>query len=373
MEQEKIKTICFFSGDITRCGGTERVSTIIANGLARTERYQVIFLSIVEQNSSPVFSILPEIKRYVLRDNGKWIRPGPGYLPLVPALRRFFRKFDIDVIVDIDIVLDALSLPASVGRPVKVISWEHFHYYYEQQSMYRRIILRFSVLFSDYIITLTEQDKKNYIKNMRRYRRIKAIYNPIENIPEYIESVDGKNVIVREHILITVGSFDRRKGTDMIAQMIPKVLCGHKMWKWYLLGDGGYRSILEETVHKFHLEEQVVLTGNVSNVEDYLKRASIYVMASRLEGLPMCLLEAKAYRIPCISFDIQTGPSEIIQNDVNGFLIPPFDLDMMIQKTILLMENEEMRELFSQKTGIGIEKFQLHSILREWEHMLEII
>lgn len=371
MKQKKKKTVCFFSGDITRCGGTERVSTIIANELAKRGEYQVMFLSIVEQNDFPAFYILPEINRYVLRDNGKWIQPGLGYLPLVPVLRRFFIRYSIDIIVDIDIVLDALSIPASVNHKVKIISWEHFHYYYEQKNVYRRMILRFSALFSDYIITLTEQDKENFRKKLHRYNRITAVYNPIDT--EMAGNIDGSWSIAKEKMLITVGSFNKRKGTDMIAQVIPDILCKYKEWKWYFLGDGEYREVLEEVVCKYHLEEQLILTGNVPNVEDYLKRASIYIMSSRIEGLPMCLLEAKAFRIPCISFDIQTGPSEIIINGVNGFLIPPFDLSMMMQKIILLIENEDLRSNFSKKMKIGLEKFQLESIILKWEQLLEFI
>ena len=372
MKQKKKKTVCFFSGDITRCGGTERVSTIIANGLARQGKYYVIFLSIVEKNASPVFHILPEINRYVLRDTGKWIQPGLGYLPLVPVLRRFLRRYKIDIIIDIDIVLDALSLPASVGQNVKIISWEHFHYYYEQKKFYRRMILRFSALFSDYIITLTEQYKENFRKKLHRYSRIAAVYNPIE-YTEPIKDIECSLSIAKEKMLITVGSFNKRKGTDMIAQVIPAVLCKYKEWKWYFLGDGEYREILEKVIRRYHLEKQLLLMGNVPNVEEYLKRASIYVMASRLEGLPMCLLEAKAFGIPCVSFDIQTGPSEIIENDVNGFLVPPFDLNMMAQKIILLIENEDLRSNFAKETKTGLEKFQLKSILEEWEQLLELI
>lgn len=72
----------------------------------------------------------------------------------------------------------------------------------------------------------------------------------------------------------------------MLARIAPKLLKKHKDWKWYVLGDGELRGLLEETVAKYGLEKQLILTGSVTNVEAYLEKSSIYVMTSRIEGLP---------------------------------------------------------------------------------------
>lgn len=366
-----MKTVCFFSGDITRCGGTERVSVFLADRLSQTGNHRIIFLSLVEQNAAPFFPIPPKIERYVLKKDGKWRSPGPKYLPMVPALRHFLRKQRIDIIIDIDIVLDVLSIPASRGLPVKVISWEHFNYHYEQEFLYRRMIAALSVRFSDYMVTLTGQDKVNYEKKGRRKEKIDFIYNPIELPPKKQEAHQGSRCSAQEPILITVGSLNRRKGTDLAAKIIPEILGRYRDWKWYFLGDGEDKDILEEVLRRHHLEGRLILTGNVTDVGKYLKRASLYVMTSRTEGLPMCLLEAKANSLPCVCFDIQTGPSEIVKDGVNGFLVPPFHTELMIEKVSLLMENEDLRKRFSKDTAIGIQKFSPDAVLSKWERVLD--
>lgn len=171
--------ICFFSGDITRNGGTERVAAMIANGLSN-RGFSVCFLSLVEQKKNPFFDISEAVPRYVLKEDGNWVSPGPGYLPMVPKLRKFLKQREIKVLIDIDIVLDVLSLPAVAGRETKVISWEHFNVPYEREFLYRRAILHLTARFSDYIVTLTRQDKENYEKLLHRKGRITFIYNPIE-------------------------------------------------------------------------------------------------------------------------------------------------------------------------------------------------
>ena len=152
------KTICFFGGDVTRCGGTERASTMIANLLHRQGLHRVIFLSLVEHDPESFFAIDEGITHYRLGD--VWIGPGPGYLKVLPKLRNFFKSQDVDVVIDVDIVLDCLSIPASRGLKTRVISWEHLNYQFEESVLYRKLILKYLVRHSDYVITLTDRDKE---------------------------------------------------------------------------------------------------------------------------------------------------------------------------------------------------------------------
>lgn len=407
--------ICFFSGDITRNGGTERVAAMIANGLSN-RGFSVCFLSLVEQKKNPFFDISEAVPRYVLKEDGNWVSPGPGYLPMVPKLRKFLKQQEIKVLIDIDIVLDVLSLPAVAGREIKVISWEHFNVPYEREFLYRRAILHLTARFSDYIVTLTRQDKENYEKLLHRKGRITFIYNPIEPKkfskikkekafqgkerrrieaaeqikieqkekkrkvadPKWAEKeqkeADQERAEQKEKALITVGRLIERKGIDMLARIAPRILKKHKDWKWYVLGDGELRGLLEETVAKYGLEKQLILTGNVTNVEAYLEKSSIYVMTSRIEGLPMCLLEAAGCDLPCVSFDIPTGPAEIIEQGKNGFLISAFDVEKM-EKTLdrLMKEDAALKELTEAAAGYRktLEaKFGKEAILDQWEELL---
>lgn len=368
---ERKKKICFFSGDITRGGGTERVAVLIAGHLAARGKYEVVFLSIVEQRKEMFFKPVREIPRHVLSRSGKWLVPGYAYLPMIPRLRRFIRQNEIDLIVDVDTILDLLTIPAIAGQKVKLIAWEHFNYNYEWPSpVYRRFRRRafcFTARYADHIVTLTERDAENYRKNLGRKGQIEVIYNPMEFAAE------EEKVNCREKILITVGRLTWVKGTDMLADLIPEILCSNQTWKWYVLGDGEDRGLLEKVRKKCQLQDRLILTGNVSNVEDYLKKASVYVMTSRAEGLPMCLLEAAACGMACVSFDIRTGPAEIIEDGENGFLVPAFDLRQMKEKIELLIHDTSLRERFQKNTEKTRTKFELEQILDQWEHLLKTV
>lgn len=359
-----MQKICFFSGDITRSGGTERVSVMIANALAEKKKYKIIFLSLVEQSKHPFYEIHPEIQRYAL--GNKWIQPGPGYLKIVPKLRNFLKTRKIDIIIDIDIVLDILSIPAAKRLKTKIISWEHFNCDYEMSVLYRRMILKYSVKHTDYIVTLTNGDKECYKHYLNRQKQITTIYNPMKEHTAEPASEKEKAIVTAVRLV-----YD--KGIDYLGDVAEEVLKNHPDWKWYLLGDGELRESICRIVKEKGLEGRLIVMGKVPDVENYLKRACLFVLTSRVEGLPMCLLEAKEYGLPCVSFDIKTGPSDIIEDGVNGFLIPPFQCSDMIEKIHLLIEDEKLRNEFAAHASDGIGKFQMSAVLGQWEELLQTV
>jgi glycosyltransferase, group 1 family len=94
-------------------------------------------------------------------------------------------------------------------------------------------------------------------------------------------------------------------------------------------------------------------------------------MTSRNEGLPLVLLEAKQYGLPIVSFNCPTGPSEIVLDGENGYLIDNFDIEEMSNKICKLIESEELREDFSRNSMNDIEKFDKEKILKQWIRLIE--
>lgn len=356
------KKICFFSGDITRSGGTEHVSVQLANSLLADGAYDICFVSLTEQQEKPFYPLSPEIKRYHFGE--KWINPGPKYIPLIGRMRKFLKEQEIDIVIDIDIVLDVLSIPAARGLKTKVVAWEHFNCEYEQSVLYRRWISRLTARSADFIVTLTEEDRKNYSTVLGRKSRIRAIYN-------MSAKMQRKEAVPRENRIVTVGRLTYQKGTEYLAQVAVSVLKKHREWKWLILGDGEERPILEQAIEENGLENQLILKGTVENVESYLERARLFVLTSRYEGFGMCLVEALKMQVPCVSFDIKVGPSEIISNGQNGVLIPPFDCERMIEAIDDFIENPDRLEEMSANTGIGLERFENRNITEQWKSVLK--
>ena len=106
---------------------------------------------------------------------------------------------------------------------------------------------------------------------------------------------------------------------------------------------------------------------------DIYKNYSIYVMTSYREGLPLVLLEAKANSLPIVSFDCLTGPSEIVRDGVDGYLIECYNEGKMVDKLSKLIENPCLRKEFSDKSRENLDKFGKNKIIKQWETLIDVL
>ena len=172
-----------------------------------------------------------------------------------------------------------------------------------------------------------------------------------------------------------MGRFHSQKGYDYLAKVAIKVLSRHTDWQWDIYGSGD--KLIEQEL-KRKLEEgsvfsQVNFKGNVKGTENIYPNHSIYVMTSRYEGLPLVLLEAQQYNLPIVSFRCPTGPSEIVEDGINGYLIDCYDVDQMSEKLLELMENDDLRQSFSEHAKDNMDKFDKNKILNQWIELIETI
>src|SRR5690606_33587813 len=130
-------------------------------------------------------------------------------------------------------------------------------------------------------------------------------------------------------------------------------------YTWHIYGKGSLETVIKENIDKLGLSGRVILEGNVTDLYEKYSSYSLMVMTSSYEGFPMSLLEGMVNKLPLVSFDIQTGPNEIIHNNQNGFLIEPFNIDDAANKINLLIENSTKRIAFSNANVHYVEEFRI--------------
>ncbi|WP_241677086.1 glycosyltransferase family 4 protein [Bifidobacterium jacchi] len=354
--------VAFFSGDITRSGGTENVSVMLANALAEDGAYAISFVSLFEANPTPFFPIDSSISRFAL-----YPKPTHGiqhYFDTVRRLRRIVRQQHVDILIDIDGILDMYALPLKRSTGVKVISWEHFNYHQNPGVPYRKLTRRWAARKADAIVTLTEADRNLYNDNVHPKCPVIAIANPMQPVtPQPVYQTDS-------HIIISSGRLTYQKGFDMLVEVAAQVLPRHPDWQWLILGEGEDRPALERKIAQAGIAGQLILKGRVENMADYYRNAAMFVLTSRFEGLPMVLLEAKANGLPIVSFDCETGPADIVRDGVNGDLVPEGDIDTMAERVNRLIDVPNQRELYARHALDGAEKFSMTRIIIQWHDLL---
>lgn len=213
------------------------------------------------------------------------------------------------------------------------------------------------------IIAQTQKALKIYQK-MYQHANMKVIGNPIRPIP-------AENVTRENHILM-VGRYIKSKQQDVLIEIFSKLNAPN--WKLVLVGYDHLKqtnqSRWEALAEELQVADRVIFAGKQSDVERYYRSSKIFAFSSASEGFPNVVGEAMSAELPVVSFDCIAGPSDLIQEGENGYLIPLGDQELFAQKLQLLIDDESLREQLGRNAKTTIQKFELNYICSEFESFL---
>jgi len=126
--------------------------------------------------------------------------------------------------------------------------------------------------------------------------------------------------------------------------------------KFVLIGDGVTRERIEKMVSDLGITNNVIFTGARRDVPDIISIIDVGVLSSHWEGLPLALLEYMAASKPVVSTDV-SGLSEVIDNGVNGFLVPAGSFQALADKINLILENKSLAQELG-KNGFSTVKYK---------------
>lgn len=355
-----MKKICFLIGNLNSSGGTERVTTLIANALAQ-KNFQVSILSLTN-GKQPFFELVPSIKTYSLYTEN--ISFKKNFLGAVWLIRRFVTQNQIDTLVVVDSISCVFTVPALFGLKVKHICWEHFNFKVNLGVKYRDIGRKWAAKYCDYVVTLTKRDKELWEQGIKN---IKAKIIPIANpspfeVQENIPSLDYKTILC-------VGRLTYQKGFDLLITAWARVAQQVPDWKIVIVGSGEDEQMLKQMAIDYKVDQSIDFVGQQKNMDQFYRKASFFCMSSRFEGLPMVLLEAQSYGLPIVAFDCDTGPAEIIQDNINGKLVKNIDINELSQ-AILSMSKEGSYGNMIYKSFLSAKSWSLDSIYIKWHEIL---
>lgn len=353
-----MKKICFLIGNLNSSGGTERVTTLIANALAE-KKYQVSIISLTN-GKQPFFELVPSIKTYSLYPEK--ISFKKNFLGAVWRIRKFVIQNQIDTLVVVDSISCVFTVPALFGLKVKHICWEHFNFNVNLGVKHRDIGRKWAAKYCDYVVTLTKRDKELWEQGIKN---IKAKIIPIANpspfeVQQNIPSLDYKTILC-------IGRLTHQKGFDLLITAWSKIARQMSDWKVIIVGSGEDEIMLKQMAKDFAVEDSIVFAGQQSNMDQFYRKASFFCMSSRFEGLPMVLLEAQSYGLPIVAFDCDTGPAEIVQHNINGLLVESGNINGLTNSLLELINLSNIQyEKMSSNAVENSVKYSVNPILKQW-------
>ena len=209
----------------------------------------------------------------------------------------------------------------------------------------------------DRFVVLTQEDK-NY-------------WGDLSNMVVIPNGVPRKEPAPLEaHTVIAVGRYSFQKALDRLIRAWAEIE-DRGDWKLKLVGDGECRDELTTLINDLGLYDTVELAGVQKDMESVYRNASILALSSRYEGLPMVLLEAEAHGIPCVSFDCQCGPKDVIRDGENGRLVPNGNIDALARVLSETMHDPEAIRRMGAAAWEDALRWEPETIMQQWLNLFE--
>ena len=358
-------------------GGMERVLANKANYLAR-HGYEVVIVTTDQRGLPPFFPLDGQIRCIDLginyeENNGK---PFANKLLHYP-LKQYRHKKRLAAILEqekpdvtISMFCNDAGFITRINDGSKKVLEIHFSKFkrlqYNRKGLWRLADLWRSrqdektVRRFDKFVVLTEEDK-GYWGNLPN---ITVIPNANTFATSQAAALENKKVIA-------IGRYTYQKGFERLIEAWNILSPGFPGWKLDIIGNGEERDKLQDLIHAYHLDGQVTLVSPTKSIDKVYLDASVLVMSSRYEGLPMVLLEAQAFGLPIVSFACKCGPKDIVANGETGFLVEENDIEGLARQLVKVMKDKNLRKQMGRKAKEASLRYAEDAVMAKWTALFD--
>ena len=355
-------------------GGAERVTANLANNWAK-RGWQITIVTSAERELD-FYDLHPSVRRIAL----DLAVESPNLLPSIInnlkrmiALRRVLRRVMPEVAIAMMSTSNILLCLAAAGiRSTKVIVSERIYPPKLPIGRAWKMLRPWAYPFADRVIMQTCKGLE-WLKHEIPKARGAVIPNHIpHSLPvSEPELLPSEWVGDDRKLLLAVGRLCKQKGFDQLLHAFSELAPVNPEWDLVILGEGALLHEIEKQVQVLELVNRVHLPGRAGNMSDWYYRADLYVMSSRFEGFPNTLCEAMAHGCAAVSCDCDTGPSDIIRDEVDGLLVPTDDIASLAAAIQRLINDNVLRHQMAARAIEVRERFSPEKISGLWEELLE--
>lgn len=367
--------ILFLIGSLSNSGGMERVLTFQANYFADKLGYDVSILTYEKSDKPDFFPLSTKVKRIFISPFRETHRNKFINLYLFKKYLNLLKKdieqllFEDSFDICLSFGLEGNFLCSINDKSKKIVEFHFSNDFFKQNStriiqrIWRNYRFRKSITNLkryDKMVVLTETDRniwKKYLDN------VVAINNP--NVIETTKTSTLENAIA-----VSLGRLTKEKGFDRLIEIWDLLSKNNQKWELHVYGRGPEYDNLNAQIANRNLRDKIKIFEPVKDVDTVYENASVYLMTSRFEGFGLVLIEAMSFGLPVVSYNL-VGPSELINNTYNGFLIENGNKEDFAEKTSQLIASEAKRKEMGANSLEFVKKFSPDIIMNQWVQLFE--
>ena len=214
----------------------------------------------------------------------------------------------------------------------------------------------------DNIVLLTQKDKELWGGS----EKFEVIPNPLSFMTDEEASLDNK-------LIISMGRLVYPKGFQYLIRAFGLIKDKYPEWKINIYGDGHDKELLQKEINTLSLQENIFLKEPEQGVESVMLESSFFVLSSLYDGFGLVLTEAMVCGVPCIAYDCECGPSEIIADKQDGFLVEVKNVEELAEKMSVLMDDIQLRKSMGGKAKENVQQFAIPMVMHKWKEYLKRI
>ena len=281
------------------------------------------------------------------------------------TLRQALRNVPLDVIVSFTDRTNVSTLLAARGLGIPVIISERIdprrHAIGTAWAALRRVVYRRATA----LVVQTER-VRSWAETHVSPTRVHVIGNPLREVAA--PSLDAG---ARATTIAAVGRLVPQKGFDTLLRAFELVHRTHPTWRLVIIGEGPLRTSLEAQVQELDLGTVVSLPGRSITVDRVLAESAVFVLSSRYEGFPNVLLEAMVCGCACVATDCDSGPSDLLQHDALGLLVPVDDAIALADAITRVLDDAAYRSRLGEAARASTQRFAPARVLRAWDDVFD--
>ncbi len=222
--------------------------------------------------------------------------------------------------------------------------------------------------FNDMILAYQKSDKVVFQTKYIMNKFPENIKKKSIIIPNPISVSCLSDATFTEKKIVSVGRLVPQKNQALLIKAFANFKRSHNKHHLYIYGIGPLLNELKLLSKTYNLEEFIHFEGFEENIHEKIKNAEQFILSSDFEGMPNALMEAMMMGLPCISTNC-SGVGEIIEDEINGLLVPIGDVSALSRKMCLLSDDKYLQKKLRIGAIIKSEEWKTERIAKKWEEL----
>lgn len=232
----------------------------------------------------------------------------------------------------------------------------------EASKFYKTVVE--DIAAPDAVIVFTKAQKDDIITRFGK--------GNIEVIPHSYESIEQTEPFSKRDPMkvVYLARYAPEKNHDLAIDMFKLVVDSVPKAQLHLYGFGEKKNAIIEKINGLSLEKNIFVNDFAHDIGSIYQEAGLSILTSGVEGFCMSLMESLFYGCPSVAFDIKYGPSDMIQNGVNGYLIPNRDVTLFAKQVIQILKDKTLHKKLIQTTPQTMQAFTNETVALQWNALL---